>query len=57
MKRAPVQTNSRQGACKALVSNYAGFGRSSIFHYDYKRNQTSIREIRKFQLSTRLVKD
>jgi hypothetical protein len=57
LKRAPAQANSRQCSCKALIANYAGFGRSSVFHYDYKRNQTSIREIRKFQLSTRLVKD
>jgi len=57
LKRAPAQANSRQCSCKALISNYASFGRFSIFHYDHKRNQTSIREIRKFQLSTRLVKD
>jgi hypothetical protein len=57
MKRAPAQANSRQCACKALISNYASFGRSSIFHYDHKRNQTSIREIRKLQLSARLMKD
>ena len=47
-KRAPAQADRRQCSCKALISNYPGFGRSSIFHYDYKRNQTSIREIRKF---------
>jgi hypothetical protein len=52
-----MQANSRQCSCEALISNYASFGRFSIFHYDDKRNQTSIREIRKFQLSTRLVKD
>ena len=57
LKRAPAQANRRQCSCKTLISNYAGFGRFSIFHYDYKRNQTSIREIREFQLSTRLVKD
>jgi len=57
LKRAAAQANGRQCSCKALISNYASFGRFSIFHYDYKRNQTSIREIRKFQLPTRLVKD
>jgi hypothetical protein len=57
MKRAPAQADSRQRAGEALISNYARFGRFSIFHYDYKRNQASIREIRKFQLFTRLVKD
>jgi hypothetical protein len=57
LKRAPAQANRRQCSCKALISNYASFGGLSIFHYDYQRNQTSIREIRKFQLSTRLVKD
>ena len=56
-KRAPAQANSRQRSGKALISNYPGFGRLSIFHYDYKRNQTSIRKVRKFQLPTRLVKD
>jgi hypothetical protein len=48
MKRTPAQANSRQRSCKAFISNYASFGRSSIFHYDDKRDQTSIREIRKF---------
>jgi hypothetical protein len=48
LKRAPAQANSRQCSRKALISNYASFGRPSIFHYGYKRNQTSIREIRKF---------
>jgi hypothetical protein len=48
LKRGPVQTNSRRCSCKTLISNYASFGRFSIIHYDYKRNQTSIREIRKF---------
>ncbi|HEX9110297.1 MAG TPA: hypothetical protein VF845_02370, partial [Terriglobales bacterium] len=57
LKRAPAQANSRQGSCKALIANYARFRGSSIFHYDYKRNQASIWEVRKFQLSTRLVKD
>jgi hypothetical protein len=57
LKRAPAQANRPRCSCKALISNYARFGRFSIFHYDDKRNQTSIREIRKFQLSTRLVKD
>ena len=56
-KRAPAQANRRRCSCKALTSNDAGFGGSSIFHYDYKRNQTAIREIRKFQPSSRLVKD
>jgi len=57
LKRTPAQANRRQGPCKAFFSNYASFGRFSIFHYDYKRNQTAIREVCKFQLSTRLVKD
>jgi len=57
LKRAPTQANRRRCSCKALIANYAGFGGPSIFHYDYKRNQTSIREIHKFQLSTPLVKD
>jgi hypothetical protein len=55
--RAPAQANRRRCSCKAFIANDAGFGGFSIFHYDYKRNQTSVREIRKFQLSTRLVKD
>jgi hypothetical protein len=55
-QRAPAQADSRQCSCKALIANYASFGGFSIFHYDYQRNQTSVREIRKFQLSTRLVK-
>jgi hypothetical protein len=46
-KRAPAQANGRQRSCKALVSNDASFGCFSVFHYDYKRNQTSIRKIRK----------
>jgi hypothetical protein len=57
LKRAPAQANLRRCSCKAFFANYSGFGSPSIFHDDYKRNQTSIREIRKFQLSTRLVKD
>jgi hypothetical protein len=57
LQRASAQANRRQCSCKAFIANYAGFGGLSIFHYDYQRNQTSIREIRKFQLSTRLVKD
>ena len=57
LERAPVQANSRQCSYKALISNDASFGRFSIFHYDDKRNQTSIREIRKFQLCAALVKD
>jgi hypothetical protein len=56
LKRAPVQADSRGRSCKALFANHAGFGGSSIFHYDYKRNETSVREICKFHLS-RLVKD
>jgi hypothetical protein len=46
-KRAPVQANRRRYSCKALISNDTGFGGSSIFHRDYKRNQTAIREIHK----------
>jgi hypothetical protein len=57
LKRADAQANCRRRSCKALIANYAGFGGPSIFHYDYKRNQTSIREIRKFQFSTPIVKD
>jgi len=57
LKRAPGQADRRQCSCKALIPNDASFGRFSIFHYDNERNQTSIQEIRKFQLSTRLVKD
>jgi len=44
-------------SCKALIADHAGFSCLSIFHYDYERNQTSIREIRDFDLSTGLVKD
>jgi hypothetical protein len=57
LQRAPAHANSRRCSCKALVANYASFGGFSIFHYDYKRNQTSVREIHKFHLSTRLVQD
>jgi hypothetical protein len=57
LKRAPAQANRRQCSCKALISHYASLGSFSIFHYDYKRNQTLVREICKFQLSTGLVKD
>jgi hypothetical protein len=57
LKRAPAQANSRERSCEALISNDASFGRRSVFHYDYKRNQTSIREIGKFQLPTRLVEN
>jgi hypothetical protein len=57
LKWAPAQANGRGCSDKALIANYARFGGLSIFHYDYKRNQTSIREIRKFYLSTPLVKD
>jgi len=46
-QRVPAQANSRQCSGKALTSNYASFGCFSIFHYDHKRNQTSIQEIRK----------
>jgi hypothetical protein len=56
-QRTPAQANRCRRSCKALTTNYAGFGGSSIFHYDDKRNQTPVREIRKFYLSTRLVKD
>jgi hypothetical protein len=56
-QRAPAQANSRRCSCKALIANYASFGGFSICHYDHKRNQTSVREIRKFQLSASLVKD
>src|SRR6202158_1284586 len=56
-QRAPAKANSLGCPRKALIAKYAGFGGLSIFHYDYKRNQTSVREIRTFQLSTRLVKD
>jgi hypothetical protein len=55
-KRAPAQANCRRCSCKALIANDAGLGGSSIFHYDYKRNQTSVREICEFHLS-RLMKD
>ena len=56
-QRAPAQANGRRRTCEALIADYAGFGGSSILHYDDQRNQTPVREIRKFQLSTRLVKD
>jgi hypothetical protein len=52
LKRAYAQANCRRCSGKTLITNYAGFGGPSIFHYDYERNQTSIREIRKLQLST-----
>jgi hypothetical protein len=48
LQRAPAQANDCRCSSKALIANYASFGGFSIFHYDYKRNQTSIREIRKF---------
>jgi hypothetical protein len=57
LQRAPAQADSGQCSGKALLANYASFGRFSIFHYDDKGNQTSIREIGKFQVSTRLVND
>jgi len=56
-QRAPAQANSRRCPGKALIANYASFGGSSILHYDYKRNQTPIREIRKLQPYPCLVKD
>jgi hypothetical protein len=46
-QRAPAQADRHQCSGKALISNYASFGCFSIFHYDHKRNQTSIQEIRK----------
>jgi hypothetical protein len=55
--RTPTQADNRRCSCKALIANDASFGGFSIFHYDDKRNQTSIRKIRKLQLSTGLVKD
>jgi hypothetical protein len=57
LQRAPAQANSRWCAGKAFVADYAGFRGIPIFHYDYQRNQTSIREMRKFQLPPSLVKD
>jgi hypothetical protein len=57
LKRAPAQSNRRRCSGKAFIADYAGFGGFSIFHYDYKRNQTTIWEIHKLQLSTPLVKD
>jgi hypothetical protein len=57
LKRADAQANRCWCSCKALIADYAGFGGPSIFHYDYKRNQTSVREIRKFQFSTSIVKN
>jgi hypothetical protein len=56
-QRAPAQANRRLRSCEPFIANYAGFRGSSIFHDDDKRNQTSTKEISKFQLSTRLVKD
>jgi hypothetical protein len=62
LKKSPP----RRGGIYALTENvaspfhaeprHAGLGGFSIFHHDYKRNQTSVQEIREFQLS-RLVKD
>jgi hypothetical protein len=57
LKRSPAQANSRRSSYEALIANNASFRGFSIFHYDYERNQTSIREIGKFQLATALVKD
>jgi hypothetical protein len=45
---ATAQANNRWCSCKTLIANHTSFGGPSIFHYDDKRNQTSIREIRKF---------
>ncbi|MFZ0938998.1 MAG: hypothetical protein WAN63_06175, partial [Candidatus Sulfotelmatobacter sp.] len=56
LKSAPVQANSRRYSRKTLLADDAGFSGLSVFHNDYQRNQTSIREIRKFQPSG-LVKD
>jgi hypothetical protein len=56
-QQTPAQANNRWCSREALIANYASFGGLSIFHYDDKRNQTSIQEIRKFQLSAALVKD
>ena len=47
-QRAPAQANNCWCSDKALIANYASFGGFSIFHYDDKRNQTAIKEIRKF---------
>ena len=55
-QRASAQANRRWSSAKALVANYPSFGRLAIFHYDHKRNQTSIQEIRKLQLCARFVK-
>jgi hypothetical protein len=57
LQRAPAQANRRWRPGKALIANDAGFGGLSIFHYHYKRNQTSIGEINKLQLASPLVKD
>jgi hypothetical protein len=57
LKGAPAQANRRQCSSEALIAYYASLGRFSIVHYDDKRNHSSIREVRKFQLSTRLVND
>jgi hypothetical protein len=56
-QQAPDQANRRRRSGEALIAHYARFGGFSIFHYDHKRNQTSIREKRKFQPSACLVKD
>jgi len=57
LKRTPVQANRRQCSCEALIANDARFGGFSIFHYDYKRNQTSIQEIRTFYAFPHRMKD
>jgi hypothetical protein len=54
--KAPTSTRNPSPVI-CTISNYASFDGLSIFHYDHKRNQTSIRKIRKFQFSTSLVKD
>jgi hypothetical protein len=56
-QRAPPQADRRRCSGKAPIANYSSFSGFSIFHYYYKRNQTSVRKTRKFQLSTSLVKD
>jgi hypothetical protein len=57
LKRASAKANGRWCSYKALIPHDPSFSGLSIFHYDYKRNQTSIREIREFYLSTPFVKD
>jgi hypothetical protein len=57
LKRAPAQPNSGRSAGEAFIANDAGFGTPSIFHDHYKRNQTSIWKVRKFQFSASLMQD